>query len=90
MTAQLATTRLDRAAVSADGSKIAYTRLGAGPVVILVAGAFVHRGFGTMHKIADHLIDAFTVVTYDRRDRGESRQAPTTTKSHKSSRTSRL
>lgn len=62
----------DGVAVSADGSQIAYTRRGTGPTVILVAGAFVHRGFGAMHKIADQLVDASTVVTYDRRDRGES------------------
>jgi pimeloyl-ACP methyl ester carboxylesterase len=62
----------DGVAVSADGSQIAYTRRGTGPTVILVAGAFVHRGFGAMHKIADQLVAAFTVVTYDRRDRGES------------------
>lgn len=62
----------DGVAVSTDGSRIAYTRRGDGPPVILVAGAFVHRGFGTMHKIADQLVDAFTVITYDRRDRGES------------------
>jgi len=73
VTDQAATTSSNGVAVSADGSQIAYTRRGAGPTVILVAGAFVHRGFGTMHKIADQLVDAFTVVTYDRRDRGESR-----------------
>ncbi len=72
MTGQATTTTSGGVAVSADGSQIAYTRRGTGPTVILVAGAFVHRGFGTMHKIADQLVDAFTVVTYDRRDRGES------------------
>lgn len=73
MTAHPATTVSDGVAVSADGSQIAYSRRGTGPTVILVAGAFVHRGFGTMHKIADQLVDAFTVVTYDRRDRGASK-----------------
>jgi pimeloyl-ACP methyl ester carboxylesterase len=68
----LETPTRDGAAVSADGSETVYSRRGRGPVVIFVAGAFLHRGFGPMRKMTNQLVDGFTAVTYDRRDRGES------------------
>ncbi|HEY6744525.1 MAG TPA: alpha/beta fold hydrolase [Mycobacteriales bacterium] len=61
---------------SGDGTRIAYERSGAGPVLVLVDGAAMHRAFGTSRGLARLLADAFTVVTYDRRGRGESGDTP--------------
>src|SRR2546422_3848856 len=57
---------------SGDGTMIAYDRLGAGPPVILVDGAFCSRAFGPMPKLAPRLARDFTVFMYDRRGRGDS------------------
>jgi pimeloyl-ACP methyl ester carboxylesterase len=55
---------------SQDGSVIAVDSVGQGPVVILVGGAFNDRS--TVAGVAAALAPRFTVVTYDRRGRGES------------------
>ncbi|GHG49400.1 alpha/beta hydrolase [Sinomonas cellulolyticus] len=55
---------------SADGTTIAYDRLGSGPAVILVSGASVDRR-GDAH-LAQALAEDFTVYNYDRRGRGDS------------------
>ena len=55
---------------SADGTTIAYERLGSGPRVILVAGALCDRS--ALRPLADQLARDFDVVTYDRRGRGDS------------------
>jgi pimeloyl-ACP methyl ester carboxylesterase len=57
---------------SADGSTIAYDRYGAGPSVILVAGALGYRKFKRMEQLAELLADRCTVINYDRRGRGDS------------------
>jgi pimeloyl-ACP methyl ester carboxylesterase len=57
---------------SADGTTIAFTRVGQGPPLILVDGALCSRQFGPMPKLAEQLAPDFTVYTYDRRGRGES------------------
>src|SRR5512135_3420902 len=57
---------------SKDGTKIAYETKGSGPAVILVDGALCYRSFGPMPHLAELLAPHFTVVTYDRRGRGES------------------
>lgn len=59
-------------AASADGTRIAYETSGAGPVVVLVDGAFCYREFGPARDLAKALADDFAVVSYDRRGRGES------------------
>lgn len=59
-------------AVSADGTRIAYSVIGSGPVLVVVEGALCHRGMGAFDELAPILADRFTVVGYDRRGRGES------------------
>jgi pimeloyl-ACP methyl ester carboxylesterase len=57
---------------SADGTVIAYEKVGEGPPVILVDGALCHRASGPARPLAQALADRYTVYTYDRRGRGES------------------
>ena len=53
---------------SADGTVIAYDAVGVGPALIVSVGAF-----GTRHSfVPGDLARQFTVVTYDRRGRGDS------------------
>ncbi|MEN3284223.1 MAG: hypothetical protein V7607_5363 [Solirubrobacteraceae bacterium] len=59
---------------SADGTAIAFDRLGAGAPVILSAGAFNDRS--TTAPLARALAQRFTAVNYDRRGRGDSADAP--------------
>ncbi len=54
---------------SADGTAIAYDRVGEGPVLIVCNGAFSTR---TAFVAPRDLARQFTVVTYDRRGRGDS------------------
>lgn len=64
---------------SADGTKIAYDMEGEGPPVILVVGALQFRAFdpGTGRLARALAADGHTVITYDRRGRGESTDGPT-------------
>src|SRR5512141_576840 len=55
---------------SKDGTKIAYDERGKGPALILVLGALNSRKSGT--KLAKLLAARFTVISYDRRGRGDS------------------
>lgn len=57
---------------SRDGTTIAYDRVGSGPLLVLVDGAMGYRGFGGYTSLARELAGSFTVITYDRRGRGES------------------
>jgi len=57
-------------AVSKDGTRIAFEKIGNGPALVLVGGALSHRNGGK--PLAGKLLDRFTVYTYDRRGRGES------------------
>ncbi|HEX2131679.1 MAG TPA: alpha/beta hydrolase [Actinophytocola sp.] len=57
---------------SADGTKIAYERTGSGPALVLVDGAMCYRASGPARPLAKELAGDFTVLTYDRRGRGES------------------
>jgi pimeloyl-ACP methyl ester carboxylesterase len=59
-------------AESRDGTRIAYSRTGDGPPVIVVDGAACYRKFGPSTRLATLLAEHFTVVTYDRRGRGSS------------------
>ena len=57
---------------SKDGTRIAYNQIGSGPAVIIVDGALCYRSFGPSTPLAQALAGDFTVITYDRRGRGES------------------
>ena len=57
---------------SSDGTTIAFDRLGQGPPVILVGGAFSWRRWRGFVELADLLSARFTVLNYDRRGRGDS------------------
>jgi pimeloyl-ACP methyl ester carboxylesterase len=57
-------------AFSRDGTKIAYDKQGSGPALILVLGALNKRTSGK--KLGRALSDRFTVISYDRRGRGDS------------------
>lgn len=59
---------------SADGTTIAYELAGSGPALILVGGALNNRH--SAHSLVPLLADAFTVVSYDRRGRGDSTNTP--------------
>src|SRR5260370_41435663 len=53
---------------SADGTRIAFDRCGAGPALILVPGALRDRS--ATRSLAARLAPHFTVYGYDRRGRG--------------------
>jgi pimeloyl-ACP methyl ester carboxylesterase len=60
---------------SKDGTTIAYDQVGSGPALVLVDGALGQRAFksettdlGVLPALTDH----FTVISYDRRGRGDS------------------
>lgn len=62
-----------RTVISRDGTPIAYEKLGAGPVLILVGGALDHRNSpSTGLPLAALLAESLTVYAYDRRGRGDS------------------
>ncbi|MFZ7087289.1 hypothetical protein [Curtobacterium sp. RRHDQ10] len=57
---------------SADGTEIALSTSGAGPVLILVAGPFDDRGSDVQVGLTASLETSYSVTRYDRRGRGES------------------
>ncbi|MGZ3602974.1 MAG: alpha/beta fold hydrolase [Ktedonobacterales bacterium] len=57
---------------SRDGTTIAFDRLGTGPALVLVGGAFQQREDQLFAPLAALLAPHFTVITYDRRGRGAS------------------
>ena len=61
---------------SKDGTSIAYDRAGAGPALILVGGAFSYRRYKRWVQLAELLAPRFRVISYDRRGRGDSGDAP--------------
>lgn len=68
-------TTMDSTVKSKDGTTIAYETTGSGPPLVLVDGALCYRDCGPSRPLADQLAGHFTVITYDRRGRGESGDA---------------
>jgi pimeloyl-ACP methyl ester carboxylesterase len=60
---------------SQDGTSIVYDRVGSGPPLVLVGGAFSYRRWKGFVQLAELLADRFTVINYDRRGRGDSGDA---------------
>ncbi|MCH5584493.1 alpha/beta hydrolase [Shimazuella sp. AN120528] len=58
--------------ISKDGTKIVYEKVGHGPSLVLVTGAFSYREFPAQIELAQLLSSRFTVYYYDRRGRGDS------------------
>jgi pimeloyl-ACP methyl ester carboxylesterase len=58
---------------SNDGTTIAFEKVGQGPAVVLVDGAFVYRAIDPWApEFANALAEKYTVYTYERRGRGNS------------------
>jgi pimeloyl-ACP methyl ester carboxylesterase len=58
---------------SKDGTSIAYDKVGSGPLVVIVDGAFVYRAIDQLPvELARLLAPGFTVAHYERRGRGDS------------------
>jgi pimeloyl-ACP methyl ester carboxylesterase len=57
---------------SSDGTRIAFDRVGDGPPLILIEAAGHYRGFSSFGGLVPLLSQELTVLTYDRRGRGES------------------
>jgi pimeloyl-ACP methyl ester carboxylesterase len=66
---------MNRTTTSADGTVISYTKLGAGPPLVIVDAAFCYRENGPASQLAALLAEHFTVFAYDRRGRGASGDA---------------
>lgn len=61
-----------RTVTSKDGTTIAFNQFGDGPAVILVGGALSTRSVASDGQLPEYLLPYFTVVSYDRRGRGDS------------------
>jgi pimeloyl-ACP methyl ester carboxylesterase len=72
----MSTTRTSSTVRSADGTRIAFERTGQGPPLILAEAALHYRDFSSFNGLAPLLAREFTVITYDRRGRGESTDTP--------------
>lgn len=57
---------------SADGTRIAFDRLGSGPTLVMIDPAGGYSGFDNIRGLGSRLAAEFTVYTYDRRGRGRS------------------
>ena len=57
-------------ATSADGTRIAYDKLGSGPAVLIIGAGPTDRG--SEAGLAELLAKQFTTYNYDRRGRGGS------------------
>lgn len=59
--------------ISKDATCIAFNQTGKGPTLVLVSGAIQHRAFDQgLDQLTELLAPHFTVISYDRRGRGDS------------------
>ena len=68
----MSSVRASQSVQSADGTRIAFGRVGDGPPLILVEAALHYRDFSSFGGLVPLLAREYTVYTYDRRGRGES------------------
>jgi pimeloyl-ACP methyl ester carboxylesterase len=62
---------------SADGTSIAFEKMGSGPPLLLIGGAFCdHRARAAGKPLAAELLASHTVYCFDRRGRGDSSDTP--------------
>jgi len=61
---------------SQDNTPIAYEISGSGLLLIIVTGALNTHNFGVPGEMVPFLLEHFTVLTYDRRGRGQSGDTP--------------
>ncbi len=61
---------------SKDNTPIAYETTGSGPLLIIVTGALNTHNFGVPGEMVPFLQEHFTVLSYDRRGRGQSGNIP--------------
>ena len=61
---------------STDSTPIAYEITGSGPLLVIITGALNTHNFGVPGDMVPFLQDNFTVLTYDRRGRGQSGNIP--------------
>jgi len=61
---------------SKDGTPIAFETTGSGPLLVIITGALNTHNFGVPGDMVPFLKDSFTVLTYDRRGRGQSGDTP--------------
>ena len=69
----MATTQTTSTVRSKDGTEIVFDRVGDGPALVLVEAAMQTRQGPGIAELAERLADRFTVYSYDRRGRGDSR-----------------
>ena len=72
----MSSTRVSQSVTSADGTRIAFDRVGDGPPLILVEAALHYRDFSSFGGLVPLLSGEFSVYAYDRRGRGESTDTP--------------
>ena len=72
----MSSTRASQSVRSADGTRIAFDRVGDGPPLILVEAALHYRDFSSFGGPVPLLSGEFSVYAYDRRGRGESTDTP--------------
>ena len=64
------------AITSRDGTSIVYDKQGTGPALVVVDGALTVRRSDSKAELVDLLAPRLTVLTYDRRGRGDSGDTP--------------
>ena len=66
-------------AESTDGTKLAWSRSGTGPTLVMIDPILVDRALSPNNTLAEQLTSQFTVIRYDRRGKGDStgNDAPT-------------